>query len=138
MHAMLSRKAHAPLDHETEAWLAAGMRQILDNSSIAIFVKDAAGRYLFANRRFCELLGLGSADIVGQQQGEVGRADILQRFHANDAEVLEAGAPRDCEEIIDPGDGPRVLLSTKFPLFDANGKPYAVCGIATDITERKR
>ncbi len=117
---------------------AAGMRQILDNTSVAIFVKDSAGRYLFANRRYCEFFGVGEADIVGRHEGEIEPAEVSQRFHANDLVVLEARAPRDFEEIVDLGDGPRVLLSTKFPLFDSYGEPYAVCGIATDITQRKR
>src|SRR5439155_8028092 len=36
------------------------------------------------------------------------------------------------------GDRARTYLSIKFPLLDRSRKPYAVCGISTDITERKR
>ncbi len=41
------------------------------------------------------------------------------------------------EESGDFGGGPRTYLSSRFALFDADGAVYAVCGIATDITERK-
>ena len=34
-------------------------------------------------------------------------------------------------------DGRHVYLTTKFPLRDANGNIYAVCGISTDMTDRK-
>ncbi len=34
-------------------------------------------------------------------------------------------------------DGPHYYIALKFPLYDIKEKPYAVCGIATDITERK-
>jgi PAS domain S-box-containing protein len=34
-------------------------------------------------------------------------------------------------------DGLHTYLSIKFPLCDHTGKPYATCGISTDITERK-
>jgi signal transduction histidine kinase len=30
------------------------------------------------------------------------------------------------------------MLSSKFPLFDDEGRPWALCGISTDITERKQ
>ena len=33
---------------------------------------------------------------------------------------------------------PRTYISLKFPLFDAGGAPYAVAGISTDITGRKK
>ena len=35
-------------------------------------------------------------------------------------------------------EGGRVYVSAKFLLRDRTGKPYAVCGIATDITAFKR
>ena len=42
------------------------------------------------------------------------------------------------EETADFGDGVQTFLSSKFPLLDSEGDAYAVCGMATDITERKR
>ena len=35
-------------------------------------------------------------------------------------------------------DGLHYYISLKFPLYDNSGKPFAVCGLATDITERKK
>jgi PAS domain S-box-containing protein len=43
------------------------------------------------------------------------------------------------EEVALLADGKEhIFLANKFPLVDANGKPYAVCAISVDITERKR
>ncbi len=41
------------------------------------------------------------------------------------------------EEQVRIGGQTRMLLTNKFPLFDTHGEPYATCGIAADITERK-
>jgi len=51
--------------------------------------------------------------------------------------VLRAG--RDgIEETALHDDGPHTSIVHKFPLLDEAGKVYAIGGIATDITERKR
>ena len=42
------------------------------------------------------------------------------------------------EEYAPHSDGLHTYISIKFPLCDHTGKPYATCGISTDITERKR
>jgi signal transduction histidine kinase len=42
------------------------------------------------------------------------------------------------EEQAPSDDGLRTYVTVKFPLTDAAGRSYAVCGISTDITERKR
>jgi PAS domain S-box-containing protein len=52
--------------------------------------------------------------------------------------VLEERRPIEVEERVDRGGEARTYLASKFPLFRPDGEPYAVCGIATDITDRKR
>jgi signal transduction histidine kinase len=46
--------------------------------------------------------------------------------------------PMEFEEIAPHDDGLHTYVSVKFPLFDSSGAIYAVCGISTDITERKQ
>ena len=52
--------------------------------------------------------------------------------------MLEAKTPLDWEEVVPHEDGLHTYLSIKFPLYNAAGDAYAICGISTDITERKR
>src|SRR5207253_8463618 len=46
--------------------------------------------------------------------------------------------PTRFEEVVPSVDGEPVYLALKFLLRDRAGKPYALCAIATDITELKR
>jgi PAS domain S-box-containing protein len=51
----------------SETWL----RQILDNSTALVYVKDRDGRYLFANHRLLELFGLREAEVIGRLDGDI-------------------------------------------------------------------
>jgi PAS domain S-box-containing protein len=115
------------------------LQQILDNSTtVRLFAKDLAGRYLFVNRAFEQHAGRPAAEIVGLTPADIAPADIAAGLRANDRRVIETGSPLEVEETNIIRGERRTLLANKFPLLGADGRPYAVCGISIDITERKR
>lgn len=114
------------------------MQTILDNSPAVAFMKDLDGRYIVINRRFEQLFHISRRDITGKKDDEVFPVDFARAFAANDRQVAEAGEARLFEEEAPHDEGPHSYITVKFPLKNAEGKSYAVCGLATDITEIKR
>ncbi len=116
----------------------ARLQQILDNATAVVSVKDKEGRFLFVNREWERVFRLAQADVVGKTEQECLPPEVADAHRANDRLVLAANAPMEFEEAARLDDGMHTYLSIKFPLHDASGRAYAVCGISTDITERKR
>jgi PAS domain S-box-containing protein len=116
----------------------AQLRAILDHSVALIFVKDLEGRYLRVNRRYEELFGVTDAELTGKTDYDCHSKELADVFLANDREVIAANKPILFEEQALVDGEIRYSIVSKFPLRDGSGRPYAVCGIATDITERKR
>ncbi len=131
--ARLRRKAEQAL-YESELRLQA----VLDNTTAVIYQKDTEGKYQLINSRFEELFGVRRDDFLGKTDFEVFSREQAEAFRANDAHVLELGKPLEFEELAPHDDGLHTYLSIKFPLFNSEGVPYAVCGVSTDITERKQ
>ncbi|MDC0744550.1 PAS domain-containing protein [Polyangium mundeleinium] len=116
----------------------AEVQAILDNAPIVVFVKDLEGRFTFVNRQFDDLFGFSRGWTLGKRDADFLPPEAAQQNRDNDREALAAGRPLNSEEIIPGKDGIHVYMASKFPLFDEDGAPYAVCGIALDITSRKR
>jgi PAS domain S-box-containing protein len=114
------------------------LQAILDNSPAVIFLKDLQGRHLLVNRRFEELFHITSEKALGRTDHDLFPAEIADRFQANDRAVVAAGKPLEIEEYAPHDDGVHTYLSMKFPLTAPDGTVSGVCGIATDITERKQ
>ena len=111
---------------------------VMDNSNAVIFTKNVYGRYLLVNRRFEELFHVSRASIVGMTDYDLFPKENADAFRAFDQQVLASGRVLEAEEVVPHDDGFHTYIAVKAPLFDKAGKPYAVCGIATDITEWKR
>jgi PAS domain S-box-containing protein len=114
------------------------LKTIMDNCPAMIFLKDTQGRYLFANQEFERLTRPAAVEIVGKTDFEIFPQEQAIAFHANDVQVLEAGAPLKFEEVALHEDGPHISVVCKFPLFDEAKNLYALGGIVTDITDRKQ
>jgi len=116
------------------------LSDILENVSAYIYMKDTQGRYLYANRLLRELFNAPREEIIGYDDNKFYDSTTSARMQQSDLQVLQQGKTiHDEEEIIpNPLTGQTsVYLTTKIPLRHEDGRIYALCGISTDITEKK-
>lgn len=114
------------------------LKAIVDNSTAVVYVKNAAGRYLMVNRQFEKVFGVAPGSMPGKTDFDVFAADDANRFRKVDEQVIATGRRIQAEEFVSLADRVHTFTSVKSPLLDADGVPYAVCGIATDISDRKQ
>jgi PAS domain S-box-containing protein len=114
------------------------LQALLDNSTAVIYMKDIQGRYMMMNRSYETLFHLDRNEVKGKTDQDLFPKEIADVFQSNDREVIAAGVALEKEEVAPQDDGLHTYLSIKFPLFDAEGVIYAVCGMSTDISERKK
>ena len=126
------KQAEAKLQ-QSEALLLA----FFENSPNLTFVKDSQSRYVYANEAFKKAFHIPD-DVNGKTDGELFSAEQAATFQAVDRQVLQSGQPVKLEDVARYEDGLHTRIVQKFPLFTAEGKIYAIGGVVTDITDRKR
>ena len=113
------------------------LQAILDNTSAVIYLKDEEGRYRLVNRQFERLFHLKKDEMIGRSDYDVFPKQMADSFRANDQRALDMNEPLTIEEIAPHDDGLHTYISIKFPMIDEEGNAAGVCGISTDITDRK-
>lgn len=112
---------------------------IVDYVPAVIYMKDTEGKYLLVNHEYESLFGINQDEVLGRTDKDLFDGEIAREFQKNDNNVLGSKKAIEFEELARHADGSEhTYSSVKFPLFDANGTPYAVGGISTDITEQKQ
>ena len=114
------------------------LEDILDHTTAVIFVKDLDFHYLLVNREHERRFHVERDQIRGKTDYDFLPRDIAEKIQATDRQVIEAGRPIQYEVAIPMAESVRRYVVEKFLLRDGTGKPYAICGISTDITELKR
>ena len=111
---------------------------ILDHTPVILFMKGADGRYLLANKGYEQLSGRSAAELKGRLDVELFARGTADALAAREQEVLETRQATEFEAPLGLGPADRIYHQIKFPVYAAEHEPYAVCTIATDITQRKR
>ena len=114
------------------------LQTIIDSTLAIVYVVDREHRFQLINRQFSELFKIDLPNATGTSIYDWFPREVADQFVANNRAVLESGVSREFEEVVPHADGLHTYISIKTPLYDAEGLPFAVCGVSTDITERKR
>lgn len=116
------------------------LNTILDSVDAYIYIKDTNYAYIYANKKTCDYIGRPLEEIVGKDDTMFFEETVATKLREIDRQVIEQGKKISHEEIIPDLKGhiAKAFTSTKLPLFREDGSIYALCGISTDITERKK
>lgn len=114
------------------------MQTVLDNVPAVVYLKRTDGRYVFVNRHFEQLYAIPSSLVIGKTDAQIFDAARSAQHAEAEAEALKADNSVECEEIVERNGKRRIYAIARFALRDPDGDRFGVCGIATDITERKR
>ncbi len=112
------------------------LQTMLDHADVVAYAKQLDGRYIVVNKRFEEVVDYKNEQIIGKTDEQLFRPEFAAAFRANDLDVIQRNERVKFDEVAPLQDGDHTFVSVKFPLHDTNGRPSAVCGISTDITER--
>ncbi|PKN33892.1 MAG: hypothetical protein CVU61_11385 [Deltaproteobacteria bacterium HGW-Deltaproteobacteria-19] len=113
------------------------LADLIENSGALIYVKSKEGRYLLVNRKWEQITGSMRKDVLGRTDEDLFPGPVGRQFRLNDLAVMESGTTWELEEFLEDVCGRRFFNSIKFPLRDTNGVVSGLCGMTTEITERK-
>jgi len=112
-------------------------RTIVNSALDSIFIKDGSCKYQFVNTAMKRLFDIPASELLGKGDDELFGKDAGKHISEVDDRVLHGEVVE-----VEHTKPVRGILTTfhviKVPMRDASGKIVGLCGIARDITERKR
>src|SRR5471030_3339255 len=111
---------------------------VLNNVDAHVYMKGQNRRYLYANAKMAEAMGLPLAGVVGKLDRELMPARAADAIWAEDKLLFADGIKRASESQYTDRDGVvRHLWTVKVPVI-IDGAVTAVIALATDVTELQR
>lgn len=112
---------------------------LLDSIPAGVFFKDLRGRYLLANRNFCEVVGMAQDQLAGKTDAELFSPEAAERGRINEARVLAGNETQFFGETEVVQGGQKLTVETRMvPVRDEQGEALGIIGIHYNVTERKQ
>jgi diguanylate cyclase (GGDEF)-like protein/PAS domain S-box-containing protein len=113
---------------------------ILDNVGACIFMKDIDSRYVYVNQQTLDLWGVSQQEVIGAGDEKFFDDVTVDAILEGDRRVLQLGERVEIEEFETVRNTGRTISvwTIKIPLRDVSGNIYGLCGISTDISDKKR
>ena len=114
---------------------------IIENVPSPIIVKGAQDlRYLLINRAAEQYLGVDRTTMLGKRAIDVMPEVTAKQIEEQDKKLIAAGTVifRDEHTIVTPGNGTRIVATTRLPVKGADGKPQYLISVVRDLTLRKQ
>ena len=112
---------------------------LFERSLDCVYIADFEGHFLDANQATLNLLGYRIEDFLGLTFESLLTEDQLPTALKTVDEILATGRQQNPTEYRLRGkDGRYIFVETQASLIERDGKPFAIQGIARDVTERKR
>jgi len=112
------------------------LNSFIENFPDGVWAKDTEGRFMLANRYVIE--EIAGSEVIGKTVYDTMPKENADFVWTSEKRVLETGESISVEEDVPHADGKiHKKITTKFPLYDAEGNISGVGGVLLDITESK-
>ncbi|MCK4247526.1 MAG: PAS domain S-box protein [Methanomicrobia archaeon] len=112
-------------------------RTIFETAQDSIFIKDCTLKYTKVNPAMEKLFGLSASKIIGRTDDELFDEEAASHLREIDSRVL-GGEIVEEEHTKSVKGVPITFHIIKVPMCNSSGEIIGLCGIARDITERKK
>ena len=111
---------------------------LIDNLPGFAFLKDINGKYIIANKNFCNAMGIPKEKLIGKKDFELLSKEQAEQYYSDDLKVIKSGRMQYVLEEKTLIDNKYLTIGTrKVPLKDENGNVFGLIGLGFDITEQK-
>jgi PAS domain S-box-containing protein/putative nucleotidyltransferase with HDIG domain len=133
----LRRRALEIIENEHSQNLADRRQTIIDMAPIAIYAKDASGRYIVVNAKADELAGMEPGQLLGLSDEAFLAPEELEVGTESDSRVFAERASHERVDTVTIGGAAKTFKTIRFPLLGEQGEVSAVGGISVDITAER-
>jgi PAS domain S-box-containing protein len=131
------------LKHQRQAYDEQAQTQslflsLIDSLPLNVFSKDKKGRFILANRQYCQTVGKSIEEILGRTDGDFHPPEMARKYRRDDRAVMDSQQVTSLEEEHRTTGRTTMDVSViKAPLYNRQREVTGVLGVFWDISQRK-